>query len=439
MATELLIVFGLMLLNGVFAAAEISVLSVRKTRLAELKDSGSPGVAAVRWLREQPERFLATVQVGLTVVGTTAAAFGGEALAEDFSHQLARVPVVGAYAAPLGLTVVILGISFLEIVVGELVPKSLALRSAEKMALTLGPGLRVMATVVKPLVWVLTLASNAVLRLFGDRTSFSETRLSPEELQELVEEAARVGSLDAQTSEIASRAIDFRALSAVDVMVPRDDVQMLPAEITSAALAELLRTARFARMPVYEGSRDNVVGYVTVRDLLGPSLRGDGFALRAHLRPMKFVPDVTLAANLLRTLQSERLPLAMIVDENGTILGLVTVEDLVEELVGDILTEADGAPQQVTREPAGTWLAPGGMPLHEVNRALDFELPESEQYSTIAGLTVALRGQIPRAGERVPVHGGAVLEVVDATARRVKLLRVHAPPKEPAPEEPAES
>ena len=427
MIVELLIVVVLMMLNGVFAAAEIAVLSVRKTRLAELSAEGRTGAAAVRWLRDEPERFLATVQVGLTVIGTTAAAFGGEALAHDVGRALRGVPVIGAYASSLGLVTVIAGISFLEIVVGELVPKSLALRSAERYALVLGPGLRAMSSVARPLVWVLTGASNLVLRLFGDRTSFTETRLSPEEIQELVEEAARVGSLDRGASEIASRAIDFQELRAVDVMVPRAAVVTVSRAATREAIALLTREARFARLPVYDGSEENIVGYVTLRDLLGPALRGDEFTLEAHLRPIKFVPGSVHAVALLKELQTDRTPLAMLVDEVGTVIGLITVEDLVEELVGEILSENDPAPVQVRRDDDGSYVVLGGMPVHAVNRAIDFDLPESERYSTLAGLCIVLAGHIPKPGEVSAVPGGASLEVVEASARRVKLVRVRRP------------
>jgi putative hemolysin len=427
MIGELLIVAALMLLNGVFAAAEIAVLSVRRTRLSELTAEGRRGAAAVRWLREEPERFLATVQIGLTVIGTTAAAFGGESLAHHVGDRLRGVPVLGEYAATLGLVVVIAGISFLEIVVGELVPKSLALRMAERYSLLIGPALRAMASVVKPLVWVLTGASNVVLRLFGDSTSFTEARLSPEEIQELVEEAARVGSLDKSASEIASRAIDFQELRAVDVMVPRSIVVTVSKDASPAEIERVTREARFSRLPVYDGSEENIVGYVTLRDLLGPALRGDSVSLEAHLRPIKFSPGNVHAVALLNELQSDRTPLAMLVDEVGTIVGLVTVEDLVEALVGDILSENDPAPIQVRREDDGSYLVVGSLPVHEVNRAIDFDLPESERYSTLAGLCIVLAGHIPKTGEVIAVPGGVTLEVVEASERRVKQVRVRRP------------
>jgi putative hemolysin len=427
MAFEVLTVLVLMVLNGVFAAAEIAVLSVRKTRVAQLAEEGRAGAKAVQWLRAQPERFLATVQIGLTVIGTTAAAFGGEALAHEFSVALGRLPVVGPHAARLGLVVVIAGISFLEIVVGELVPKSLALRAAERYSLVLGPLLRALATVVRPLVWMLTATSNAVLRLVGDRTSFTEARLSPEEIQELVEEAARVGSLDKDTSDLASRAIGFRDLRAVDVMVPRSDIVLAPKNVTAVEFDALTRGGLYSRVPVFEGSQENVVGYLALGDVLGPALRGEPFSVERHLRPIKFTPEVKRAIDLLRELQSERAPLAVVVDETGSVVGLVSIEDLVEELVGDILTENEGAAVRVQRDPDGTFLVPGSLGLHEVQRSVGVDLPESEQYATLAGLCIALAGRIPRAGESLAVPGGAVLEIVEANARRVKMVRVRKP------------
>ncbi len=430
MLWQILIVVGLLVLNGVFAGAEIAVLSVRRTRLTELVEEGSRGARAVQWLRSQPERFLATVQIGITVVGTTAAAFGGDSLAAAFAAWFAaHAPWMGEAAHRVAFVLVIALVSFLEIVVGELVPKSLALRSAEGISVALGPMLRAMATVVKPLVWLFTGASNAILRFFGDRTSFSEARLSPEEIQELVEEAGRVGSIDPGTSEIASRAIDFRELAVSDVMVPREAIVSVPRDADGEALRRVLAGRRFARLPVYEGDPENVVGYAALKDLVGPALDGRPL-LDGQVRPARFVPSTMPAAALLRQMQRERLPLVMVIDELGGLLGLVTVEDLVEELVGDILSEGDPAPVALTRDADGSVVVPGETPIRDVNRALDMGLPEPDEVSTVAGLCIRASGRLPQAGERVALEDGHVLEVLDATPRKVRSLRVHPPKSE---------
>jgi putative hemolysin len=437
MVVEILIILGLTLLNGVFSGAEIAVLSVRKTRLAELVDQRTWGAHAVKWLRSQPERFLATVQVAITVITTTAAAFGGETLARDLSTHLAGVPTIGRYAHTLGFVGVVTGISFVGIVLGELVPKSLALRSAERYALLLGPVLRATASAAKPAVWLLTATSNLVLRVFGDKTSFSEARLSPDELQEMLEEAGRAGSLDEKTSEIASRALDFRELTAADVMVPRTRMVCVPMSATRAELREIHARHRYARMPVYDGSPDNIVGYLAIRDLVEPALSGAPLSIGSLMRPARFVPGTASAAPLLKTMQSERVPLSIVVDENGDVIGLVTIEDLVEELVGDILSEHDTAPAAVTTEADGSVVLPGAMPIREANRSLDIELPEPEGYTTLAGLCLHAAGRIPHPHTVLTMPDGTVLQVLDASPRRVRSVRIRPGPKKSAEEDTA--
>lgn len=434
MLADILVILGLTLLNGVFSGAEIAVLSVRKTRLAELVEEGGWGARAVQWLRSQPERFLATVQVGITVITTTAAAFGGETLAQDLTQRIAKVPGLERYAHTLGFVLVVTGISFVGIVLGELVPKSLALRSAERYALFMGPVLRATATVAKPAVWILTAASNLVLRIFGDKTSFTETRLSPDELQELVEEAARAGSLDAKTGELASRALDFRELTAADVMVPRMRMVTVPIDATREDLREIYAAHRYARMPVYDGTSDNVVGYLAIRDLVGPALAHEPLSIRTLMRAARFVPRTASAGVLLKTMQSERVPMSIVVDENGDVAGLLTIEDLVEELVGDILSEHDPAPAAVPREPDGSVVLPGTMPIRDANRLLDIELPEPEGVVTLAGLALHAAGMIPHPHAVLTMDDGTVLEVVDASPRRVRRVRIQPVKKDPGGE-----
>ncbi len=429
MLRDVLVVLVLMVLNGVFAGAEIAILSVRRTRLNELVEEGKSGARAVRWLRHEPERFLATVQIGLTVVGTSAAAFGGEALAGEFGHWLAeRAPWLGPHVSQVGLVSVIAMISFLEIVVGELVPKSLALRSAESYSLLMGGPLRVMSSVVKPAVWVLTRVTNVILRLFGDQTSFSEARLSPEEIRELVEEAARVGAIDAKSSEIASRAIDFRELTTADVMVPRVALITIERHATVAELRRVLARRRVARLPVHDGSPENIVGYVTLKDMMVPALDGT-LDLGSILRPVHFVPASRSASDLLRDMQSRRMPIVMVVDESGGVIGLVTLEDLLEELVGDMRSENDVAPPSLAIGSDGSAVVDGTTPLRDLNRAFDIELPEPDNVVTIAGLCLQLAQAIPEAGTELTSPDGTRLEVVDASPRRVRKVRLWPRPK----------
>jgi putative hemolysin len=239
---------------------------------------------------------------------------------------------------------------------GAQVPRAAQRRAL--LALTLGPMLRVMASVVRPLVWLFTAASNAVLRLFGDQTSFSEARLSPEELQELVEEAGRTGAIDPGTSEIASRAIDFRELTAADVMVPREAIVSVSRDADADEVRRVLAGGRFARLPVYEGEPENIVGHVALKDLALTSQQPAG-PWHTLVRPVVFVPTGMAASTLLRRMQSDRLPLVMVTDERGSLRGLITVTDLLEELVGDILSEGDPSPMRLEADADGRVIVPG--------------------------------------------------------------------------------
>jgi putative hemolysin len=431
MWTDALIILALIAVNGLFSGAEIATLSVRKTRLRELVDENKRGARAVQALRDQPERFLATVQVAITVVSAAAAAFGGDVFAEKLARLVMRVPLLAPHAKQIGFALVVAIIAYLSVVFGELVPKSLALRAAEGYSLLVGGLLLFVSYVARPIVWVLTVSSNLVLRVFGDRTSFSEARLSPDELQELVEEAAKTGSLDARTSEIASRAIEFRHLTAASVMVPRDQMLALPRAATQAQTRSAFQSQIHTRVPIYEGTQDNIVGYVALKDLVMQWLRGELFSVEPFIRPALFVPASIKASDLLQKMQQRRGSIAMVVDEQGVLLGLVTIEDLIEELVGEIVGEHERAPATIVKEPDGAALILGVAPVREVNRVLGLELPEGSSFSTLAGLCIHLAGHIPEQGATLTSPDGSVLTIVEATPRRVRQIRLR-PPSAPA-------
>lgn len=435
MLQELLVILGLILVNGVFAGAEIALISIRRGRLRELASDGSRGARAALALRERPERLLATVQIGITAVGATAAAYGGSTLAHDLAELLREVGL-GRYAEEAALAVVVAGITYLSVVLGELVPKSLALQAAEGYALTVSRPLLGVAALMRPLVWVLTTSANLVLRLFRDSTTFIEARHSAEELQQYVEDAAEAGALDPRAGEIASRAFDFGEIPVSAVMVPRRQIVAIDASLAPDAVRDAILAHGFARYPVHDGHLEGVRGYVLARDVLGDLAAGRPLDLAARVRPIHFVPDTTPAAAALRELQRLRTPLALVVHETGAVVGLVTIEDLVEELVGEILSEGDEPPQPIEPDVDGSYLVQGELGIHEVNRALEIDLPV-EEADTIGGLCVARRGWIPRAGERFEFQDGVVLEVAESTPRRVISVRVRLPAPEQPPDEAA--
>ncbi len=421
---ELIAILILVLLNGVLSGAEIAILTVRDTRLQQLVDAGSRRARTVLALRNEPERFLATVQIGITVVGAAAAVLGGATTAEVLRVAFARVGMSPAAAEFVALALVVTAISYLSVVLGELVPKSLALRYAERYALATGPFVWTTARLIGPAVRLLTATSNVVLRPFGDRTTFTEARLSPEELQELVEQAGKTGALDEETSEIASRALDFGELTAAEVMVPRNRIDAIPRDATFEQVKQALLEAGHSRMPVYEGSLDNIVGYISAKDVLALAWESRLVVLQDLIRPPLFVPDSTRATQVLDEMRRRRTAIAFVVDEHGGLAGLLTLQDLMEEVLGQLATEDDAAEELIRVEGDGRALVRGDAPIRELNRELGTDLPEDEDFSTIAGLCLKLAGGIPQRGTRLTVPDGTVLEVTDASPHLVRQVRV---------------
>ncbi len=423
--TEVVIILLLVLANAVFSGAEIAVVALRKNRIEELAEEGKGSARAVLSLREHPERFLATVQVGITVVGASAAAFGGSSLAERLEPYVARTAWLAKHSEGVALALVISAVSYLSIVVGELVPKSLALRGAERYALLVSRPLLWLSNVARPLVWLLSSSANVLLKPFGDKTTFTETRYSPGDLQQLVEEAAEAGTVHPEAAEIATRALALPELTVEEVMVPRRDVVAISQDASTEEVRRVLLEQTHSRLPVYDGVIDNVVGYVAVKDVLALAWDAQLVILRDIIRPPYFVPEPKKAVDLLKEMRSRRLPFAIVVDEHGGMSGIVTMEDLLEELVGEIFHEHETGNTESIR-PTGddSVLVDGSATIRDINRALNIELPDDGDWTTLAGYVLSLSGRMPRIGEKFAVPGGLTLEVADASQRRVRTLRV---------------
>lgn len=420
MLFEIAVLLGLVVVNGLFSGAEIATVTLRKTRIDQLIQAGKTGAVAVAQLRANPEQFLATVQVGITVVGAAAAAYGGDRLAERLTPVVA--PVLGGYAHSVSFVVVVGFVSYLSLVIGELVPKSLALRATESYALLVARPLLGLAWLGRPIVWLLTLSSNAVLRLFGDRTSFTEARVSPDELKAMLEEASEAGALDPRAGEMASRAIEFSELTATDVMLPRRLMRALPSSASLADLRALASETRHSRYPVFEGGVDSIVGHIVVADaFLTPT---PTTTIAPLIRPAVYVAGAMRAIDVLHVLQEQTAELAIVVDEHGGTIGMLTREDLAEELLGETAAAKAHPRRQTTTQPDGGIVVAGDALVRELNRDRALHLPESEEWTTIAGLVVTRFGRIPLRGERIEVEGVGCLEVLDASPMRVRLLRI---------------
>jgi len=423
--TEFLVLLLLVLAGGVLAGAEMAIVTARRGRLERLAGQGSARARAALQLRADPERFLASVQIGITLLGAIAGAFGGRTLAARL-EPLLRWLGCGEASGEVAFAVVVVAITYLSVVFGELVPKSLALRFADGFAVAIARPMVLLGWLARPFVWLLTASSNLVLRAFHDRTNFVEAKVTREDLEHLVEQAAEGGGLDAGTGDLVERALGFSQLRVADVMVPRRFVRAVAADAGIEQLREAMLGAGHRRVPVYEGSIDNVVGYVLREDVLACLWDGRAPRLDTLRRDPYFVPDLMPLERALRELQQRQLHLAVVVDEHGATAGIVTVEDVVEELVGKIFHERDAVPQRpIQREAEGQWLVQGTVPLRDVWRETDVELPETGESRTVGGLLVALAGdRVPVAGEKFAAGPHAEFEVVEASLRRVRTARL---------------
>ncbi len=425
---EIVIVLLLIIANGIFAGTEMAVVSSRRSRLEAQAEEGDRRAQAALGLIEQPNVFLSTIQIGITLVGTLAGAFGGATLVERLSVALA--PALGAASArPVALVVVVLGITYLTLILGELVPKRIALARPESIARRTAPFMRALSALARPIVWVLGGSTDLVLRLLGQRT-VEPPPASEEEIKYLMAEGARVGIFAGTERELVERVFRFADLRVGELMHPRSEVVAIAVDMPTDEVCALVTSATFSRFPVYQDSLDNILGIVTAKDVL---LQGEKLDLRSILRQPLFVPESQLISTTLRAFQVTHSHMAIVVNEYGETEGLITLEDVLEQLVGEIEDEYDRVEQAIIRRPDGSLLVDGLLPADELRDLLDVErLPgeENYQFNTLAGFIIGQLGRLPRVGDRV-VANGHRFDVVDMDGRRVDRVLITNLPEQP--------
>ena len=422
---NVLLVLLFVLVGGVFAAAEIALVSLRESQIRGLAEKGRRGRRVAR-LAGDPNRFLAAVQIGVTVAGFFSAAFGAATLADDLAPVLEGWGLAPDVASTTALVLITLVIAYASLVLGELVPKRLALQRAESFALVLAPPLDVLATLVRPVIWLLSVSTDLLVRLFGGDPSVGRDQISSEELRELVTAHEEFGEEERRIVEDVFEAGDRQIK---EVMVPRTEVEFLPADMTVATAVRHAADRPHSRYPVMDRSPDDVTGFVHVRDLLAPDLAGRTVRVRTLAREVLFLPGTKPVLPSLSEMRRTGSHLAIVVDEYGGTAGIVTLEDLVEELVGDIRDEYD-EPGPGERPPR-LGDVDGLLNLDEFAEETGVQLPEGP-YETVAGFVVSRLGRIPSLGQTVDVDGHR-LEVLALDGRRVAIVRVSVLPE---PEEP---
>jgi putative hemolysin len=426
-AVDIVIVLFLIILNGLFSMSELAVVSSNRARLAVLERKGVVGAARARVLAEDPQRFLPTVQVGITLVAILSGVFGGSRITTALADALATVPVLHPFAGSLALTVVVVVITYLTLVLGELVPKQLALRQPEVVAAASAGALSQLARVTVPLVWILGHSSALVLRLFGAHREAPQT-VTEEELKALLIEGEQSGVLETGERDMIERVLRLADKPVRAIMTPRTEIVWIDRTDPAIEIVATLKSAPHSRFVVCDGSVDNVVGVVQAKDILDTVLDGKAVSISSALRHPIVMPDTVTALDALERLRSDALGLALVLDEYGSFEGVVTAADVLEAIVGDPADAApapehDGAPAEV-----GAFLLDGMMPVDEAKVRLDLPaLPAEGSYHTLAGLILALMRRVPRVGDRI-VFGGWLFEVIAMSGRRVERVRAGREP-----------
>jgi putative hemolysin len=415
---DILIVLVIVLIGGFFAAAEMALVSLREGQVRSLVRRGKRGQRAAR-LAQNPNRFLSAVQIGVTLATLLTGAFGAATLASDFKSWLVHRHVSGGLAAAIAIAVVTLAISFFTLVFGELAPKRLALQRSERVSLFAAPILDRMATIATPLVWLLSKSVNFVVSVLGGDPGVSRGVMTEQELRDVVE---GYQSLSADQRQILGEVFDAGKRQVREVLVPRTEVEFLPASMPIADAADVVVAAPHTRFPVYQESYDDVIGFVHARDLLGPDVGKGAGRVGEVCRPVKFLPTSKTVLSALSEMRRENAHLAIVLDEYGGTAGIVTLEDLVEELIGEIQDEYDvdeGQPRQLR---GGELEVDGLLNLDEFAEQTGVELPEGP-YETVAGYVLAALGHLPGEGESVEVSGRR-LAVTQLDGRRIARVRV---------------
>ncbi|MGH7772056.1 MAG: hemolysin family protein [Candidatus Binatia bacterium] len=424
---EVGVIFFLILANGFFAASEIAIIATRKSRIDTLLEKGGLSAAAVARLKSDPDRFLATVQIGVTLVGTLASAIGGAAAIEFLKPLIQSLPLTLAveWGGSIAILLVVLPIAYLSLVLGELVPKSLALRFSERIAILVARPIDFLSRLTSVLVKLLTSSSNAVLWLFfGGKDAGGASFISEEEVKSLIREGAAKGIFDETEKELIHSVFEFVDTPVKAVMVPRPEIHAVDVNASSDEILKSFVESGFSRIPVYEEEMDRVIGILYNKDIFRAMHEKGDFRIRDHLHPPFFVPSSLPISQLLKELQRRRIAMAMVVNEFGEVEGLVTLEDLLEEIVGEIRDEYDREERgPVEHLPDGSLVIQGSALLKDLKSDYGLPFEESPDYLTLAGFVLAKLRRIPRGGERVE-HNGYRLTIVDMEGRRIVKVKL---------------
>ena len=428
--TEILIVVFLIFANSIFALSEMAIISARKTRLRQRTEDGDKGAEAALALANKPTRFLSTIQIGITLIGILSGAFGGATIAEEIAAAVGKVAWLTPYSEAIGVGIVVVAITYFSLIIGELVPKRIALNNAERIAAKVAAPMNVLSRFATPVVTLLSVSTEAVLHLLRIKPS-RDPVVTEEEVKLMVYEGTQVGVFEETEQEIIKRVFRLGDRRASSLMTYRTEIVFLDVEDALDTNLDKIATSGHSRFPVCKGSPDEILGIIQVKDLFAQESLRLKVDLQSAIQPAVFIPEAIPAFELLEQLREKKSHLALIIDEFGGITGMVTINDVLEAIVGDIPTLEDKIqePDVVQRED-GSYLIDGTLSSEELKDLLDLDnLPNEEQvgYETLGGMLMAEMGRIPKAGD-IMSWGDWRFEVVDMDGYRVdKVLASRAP------------
>ena len=420
---EILLQVVLILINAFFAATELAVVSLNSTKLRKLEEDGNKTASKLLKMVEEPSAFLSTIQVAITLAGYLGSAFAAENFSGDLSNWLYYT--LGFQALSLkalntvSIIIITIILSYFTLVFGELVPKRIAMQKPYEVAKLACGVIRGMAFVLRPVIWLLSVSVNAVLRLLRLKVEAEEESVTEDEIRMMVDLGGQRGTIDEDEQEWIQNVFDFGDISVREAMTPRNDVDALPDDADDQEILEMVRECGRSRIPVYQENIDTIVGILNARDFLLDRNSGKNTPLKKLLRPAYFAPETIKADNLFKEMQKEKVHIAIVVDEYGGTEGIITMEDLLEEIVGNIYDEFD-QPEQPEIVPLGEnqWRVSGATPLSSLVDDLDLPLPESDDYDTLGGMIVTRLSSIPKDGEELDLE-------VNGVALHVERIRDH--------------
>lgn len=420
---ELIIIIGLVLLNGIFAMSELSLVSSKKFKLESAKKRGSLGAKAALDLSENPTKFLSTVQIGITLIGVLLGVYSGENLTNDVKDILLQIPLIQPYAESLAVVVIVVFITYLSIVLGELFPKRLGMTFPEPIIIAMAKPMQILAKVTSPFVWLLTTSNDLLQHIFGIK-KISESRVSEEEIKSIIKESAEGGEIQDIEQNIVERVFELGDRKVNTLYTHRTDIVFFDVNDSWETIRTKINKEKHSAYPVCSDKNlDNVIGMVLLKDLFSRD-RQDEFNIMNHAREPLFLNENMYAYNVLEIFKREKMHYGIVIDEYGTTQGIVTMDDVVDALIGDV-TEMDQDEYKIIARDENSWLVDGQYSAIDFAKYFDLYLDEEErdEYTTVAGLIIFMSDDLPEVGDKV-VIGEYTLEVVDKDGQRIDKILV---------------